>query len=149
MAFLSLAPHRLALVGALALVLGAAGGGQESADDVLEQVQVGLEQGSADAVLSRADTRVEVVLFGRGGTVRRAQAVHVLRDFFRRYPPDRVAIAERSSSEDGLTAVWRYWTAEDGQPLNVRAVHREGEGGWRLVSLRVERRSAIRGGGRL
>ncbi|MDT0632023.1 DUF4783 domain-containing protein [Rubrivirga sp. S365] len=146
MAFLLSAPHRLALIGVLALVLGAAGGRQESTDDVLEQVKAGLEQADPGAVLGRADARVEVVLFGRGGTVRRTQAVHVLRDFFRRYPPDRVAIAERSSSEDGLTAIWRYWTAEDGQPLNVRAVHREGEGGWRLVSLRVERRSALRGG---
>ena len=87
-----------------------------------------------------------MVLFGRGGTVRRSQAVHVLRDFFRRYPPARVALAERSSSDDGLTAIWRYWTADDGQPLNVRAVHRESEDGWALVSLRIERRSTIRGG---
>ena len=140
------APHRLALVGVLALVLGAAGAPQESADDAIERVEAGLEQADPDAVLDHAAGRIEVVLFGRGGTVRRTQASHVLRDFFRRYPPARVAVAERSSSDDGLVTVWRYWTADDGQPLSVRAAHREGSGRWELVSLRIERRSAIRGG---
>ena len=146
MAFLLSAPHRLALVGALALVLGAAGGAQESADDALERVETGLEQADPGIVLDHAADRVEVVLFGRGGTVRRSQATHVLRDFFRRYPPARVALAERSSSNDGLTAIWRYSTADDGQPLSVRAVHREAGEDWELVSLRIERRSTIRGG---
>ena len=147
MAFLLSAPHRLALAGALALVLGAAGGPQASADDALERIETGLEEADPGVVLDHAASRVEVVLFGRGGTVRRSQATHVLRDFFRRYPPSRVALAERSSSDDGLTAIWRYWTADDGQPLNVRAVHREGRDAWELVSLRIERRSTVRGGG--
>ena len=137
---------RLALVGVLALVLGATAAPQESVDDAIAQLEAGLEQADPDVVLDHAAGRVEVVLFGRGGTVRRTQAAHVLRDFFRRYPPARVAIQERSSSDDGLTTFWRYWTSDDGQQLRVRAVHREGGGQWELVSLRVERRSTIRGG---
>lgn len=146
MAFFSSAPQRLALVGALVLLLGAAGGTQAPADDALERIETGLERADPAVVLDRSADRVEVVLFGRGGTVRRSQAAHVLRDFFRRYPPARVAMDERSSSEDGLTAIWKYSTAKEGQPLRVRAVHRRGGDGWELVSLRVERRSSIRGG---
>ena len=146
MASLLSAPHCLALVGVVALALGAAGGPRGAADDALERIEAGLEQADPGAVLDHAAGRVEVVLFGRGGTVRRSQATHVLRDFFRRYPPARVALSERSSADTELTATWRYWTADDGQPLSVRAVHRGDGGGWELVSLRIERRSTIRGG---
>ena len=145
MAFFLSAPLRLALASSLALLL-AAGASLTQDDETIERVEVGLEESDPAAVLDRAAGRVEVVLFGRGGTVRRTQATHVLRDFFRRYPPARVALAERSSSDDGLTAIWRYWTDDGGQPLSVRAVHREGADDWELVSLRVERRSTIRGG---
>ena len=143
MAFFFSAPYRIVLAGLLALGLAA---GMDQDDEAIERVEVGLEESDPAVVLDRAAGRVEVVLFGRGGTVRRSQATHVLRDFFRRYPPARVALAERSSSDDGLTAIWRYWTDDGGQPLSVRAVHREGGGDWELVSLRVERRSTIRGG---
>ncbi len=64
---------------------------------------------------------------------RRAQAEHVLRDFFRRYPPDRVAFSEPSSSDDGQTATGRYWPESGGAPLNVRVLHRVVNGDWELV----------------
>ena len=147
MAFPLLAPHRLALVGVLALALaGAVGGPLAQDDETLGRVEDGLAEADPVGVLGRSAPRVEVVLFGRGGTVRRSQATHVLRDFFRRYPPSRVALSERSSADAELTATWRYWTSDDGQPLSVRAVHREGRDDWELVSLRIERRSTVRGG---
>ncbi|HEX9950883.1 MAG TPA: DUF4783 domain-containing protein [Rubricoccaceae bacterium] len=92
--------------------------------------------------------RVEVVLFGQGSTYRRAQAAHVLRDFFRRYPPERVALPERASSDEGRTAIGRYWTENGGAPLTVRVLHRAAGSGWELASIRVERQPLIRGGER-
>ncbi len=98
----------------------------------------------ADALLDGAADRVEIVLFGQGGMYRRAQARHVLRDFFRRYPPDRVAFAERSSSDDGRMAIGRYWAQRGGAPLTLRLLHRADDGAWSLTSIRVEQPSIIR-----
>lgn len=118
-------------------------------DESLEKIQAALQDADPAGVLDQVEDRVEIVLFGQGGTYRRGQAVHVLRDFFRRYPPDRVDLgSERSSSDDGRTAMGRYWTQDGGLPLQVRVLHRESGDKWRLVSLHVERQSFGRAGGR-
>ena len=116
--------------------------------DEVARVEAGLQAGDADAVLDGSAPRVEVVLFGQGSTYRRAQAAHVLRDFFRRYPPERVALTERASSDDGRTAIGRYWTQDGAAPLTVRVLHRAAGDDWELASIRIERQPLIRGGGR-
>ena len=134
---------------ALALCAGAAAVAQSAfpTDDVA-RVEAGLQAADAAAVLDGSAARVEVVLFGQGSTYRRAQAAHVLRDFFRRYPPERVSLPERASGDDGRTATGRYWTQDGGAPLSVRVLHRAAGGAWELASIRVERPSMIRGAGR-
>lgn len=125
-----------------ALTLGAAAFAQvTSSGDEVARVQAALQAADADAVLSGSAERVEVVLFGQGSTYRRAQAGHVLRDFFRRFPPERVAFDTRASSDDGRTAIGRYWTADGGQPLDVRILHRVSGDEWELASVRVDRRA--------
>ena len=116
--------------------------------DALGRVVQGLEEGDPDAVLADVDGRVEVVLFGQGGVFRRAQATHVLRDFFRRYPPSRVSFSEPSSSDDGQTATGRYWSLAGGAPLSVRVMHRGSGDDWELASVRIDQRSAVRPNGR-
>ena len=131
-----LAPLRLLallLIGALSL------GG--TADEALDRVEAGLLASDADRVLDGAEARVEVMLFGQGGTYRHGQAAQVLVDFFRRYPPQRVAFGELATSDDGRAAMGRYWTLEGGAPLAVRALHRRHDGEWRLASLRIDRAS--------
>jgi len=141
-------PSRLAAC-ALVLLVGVAAFAQSrSPDDEVARVEAALQSGDAGAVLDGSASRVEVVLFGQGSTYRRAQAAHVLRDFFRRYPPERVAFTDRASSDDGRTAIGRYWTQDGGDPLRVRVLHRSAGDGWELASLRVERPSLIRGGER-
>ncbi|GAB5534047.1 MAG: hypothetical protein Rubg2KO_02960 [Rubricoccaceae bacterium] len=111
-------------------------------DDSLEKIEAALTDADPSGVLDQVEDRVEIVLFGQGGTYRKGQAVHVLRDFFRRYPPDRVDLgSERSSSDDGRTAMGRYWSEDGGLPLQVRVLHRENGDEWHLISLRVERQS--------
>ena len=118
-------------------------------DESLEKIQAALQEADPSGVLDQVEDRVEIVLFGQGGTYRKGQAVHVLRDFFRRYPPDRVDLgSERSSSDDGRTAMGRYWTEDGGLPLQVRVLHREAGDEWRLISLHVERQSFGRVGAR-
>lgn len=141
-------PSRFALC-AVALLVGATAFAQVTLrDDEVARVEAGLQAGDASAVLDGSAARVEIVLFGQGSTYRRAQASHVLRDFFRRYPPERVALPERGSSDDGRTAIGRYWTQDGGAPLSVRVLHRAAGDDWELASIRVERPSLIRGGDR-
>ena len=115
-------------------------------DEALERVAEALEGADADGVFEDAASRVEVVVFGEGGMYRQGQATHVLRDFFRRYPPGRVSFGERSSSDDGRTAIGRYWTRDGGSPLNVRVVHRASGRDWQLVAIRIDRGSTFRSG---
>ena len=118
------------------------------ADEALERVADALQEGDPTGVFADAASRVEVVVFGEGGMYRKGQASHVLRDFFRHYPPDRVAFGERSSSDEGRTAIGRYWTRDGGSPLRVRVVHRVDGDAWELVALRIDRGSSFRTGGR-
>ena len=116
--------------------------------DALGRVAQGLEAADPDLVLSDVDGRVEIVLFGQGGVFRRAQAAHVLRDFFRRYPPNRVSFSEPSSSDDGQTATGRYLPRSGGTPLTVRVLHRVTGDDWELASIRIDQRSVVRPTGR-
>lgn len=138
----------LLVAAAAAFLAGGADAQQVGGDDALARVEAGLRNGDAEAVLVDAAPRLEIVLFGQGGTYRRSQAVHVLRDFFRRYPPDRVAFADGSQSDDGRTAIGRYWAQDGGAPLTLRVLHRVSDDEWALVSIRVEQQSIIRTGGR-
>ena len=142
------AAPRAVWVGVLLIGLGATVPGDDQ-DDAVARVEVGLQEADPDAVLADAASRVQVVLFGQGGMYRRAQATHVLRDFFRRYPPLRVDFSsERAASVEGLAASGRYWSETGGGPLSVRVLHREDGDDWELVSIRVEQRSAVRADGR-
>ena len=115
--------------------------------DALGRVAQGLEAGDPDRVLADVDGRVEIVLFGQGGVFRRAQAAHVLRDFFRRYPPGQVSFSEPSSLDDGQTATGRYVPASGGAPLSVRVMHRVAGDDWVLASVRIDQRSVVRPSG--
>ena len=137
----------VSLAALLTLSLALAGGAPVQ-DDALGRVASGLERGDPEAVLADAASRVEIVLFGQGGVFRQAQAEHVLRDFFRRNPPDRVAFSEPSSSEDGQTATGRYWSRDGGAPLSVRVLHRADGDAWQLASIRIDQRTTIRTSGR-
>lgn len=145
---LTTAAPRRALVAAAVLFLGAVPpSAPQSADDAVARVEAGLRSGDAEAVLVDAAGRLEVVLFGQGGMFRRAQATHVLRDFFRRYPPARVTFEEQATSDDGQTAAWRYWSEDGGAPLTVRVLHREvGDEAWELMWVRIDQRSTVRTG---
>ncbi len=145
----SLAVQRTLLLASFVFVLSAMAPVARVQDDAVARVEAGLREGDPDAVLADAADRVEVILFGEGGMYRRAQASHVLRDFFRRYPPARVAFGpERSSSYEGLAATGQYVSDDGSAPLNVRVVHREDGEDWELVSIRIDQRSAVRADGR-
>ena len=115
--------------------------------DALGRVAQGLEAADPGLVLTDVEGRVEIVLFGQGGVFRRTQAAHVLRDFFRRYPPGQVSFSEPSSLDDGQTATGRYLPRSGGAPLNVRVMHRATSGEWVLASIRIDQRPVVRSPG--
>lgn len=119
---------------------------EAQADEALERVADALEGGDASGVFTDAASRVEVFVFGDGGMYRRGQATQVMRDFFRRYPPERVAFGERSTSDGGRTAIGRYWAQDGGAPLRVRVVHSVDGDEWELVAIRIDRGSTFRSG---
>ena len=130
----------------LAVVLAAALALAGGPDDALARVESGLREADAERVLDGAEARVEVMLFGQGGMYRHGQAAQVLRDFFRRHPPQRVAFGELATSDDGRAAMGRYWTLDGGAPLALRVLHRRDGDAWRLASLRIDRAAFGRAG---
>ena len=132
-------PMLLAALRSLAVLLVGAVALAGAPDDALARVEAGLREADAERVLDGAEARVEVMLFGQGGTYRHGQASQVLEDFFRRHPPQRVAFGELATSDDGRAAMGRYWTLDGAAPLAVRVLHRRDGDAWRLASLRIDR----------
>ncbi|HYG67011.1 MAG TPA: DUF4783 domain-containing protein, partial [Anaeromyxobacteraceae bacterium] len=112
------------LVGAL--VLSASPSAQDAeasppdpADEHVARVIEAFEEGDCDALLDLTARRVEIVLLGQGARYSRGQASLILRDFFRRYPPDRVLLSERSTTGDGRAAMGRYWSGNSSAPFSL------------------------------
>ena len=118
-------------------------------DEVIAEVVGAFEAGDSDALLSLAAQRIELVLLDQSAHYSRGQAGLVLRDFFRRYPPDRVALSERSVAGDGRAAMGRYWSANSSAPFALYVGFRvTDDDEWQLDAIRVERASFQRTGTR-
>ncbi|MEM9996969.1 MAG: DUF4783 domain-containing protein, partial [Bacteroidota bacterium] len=71
--------------------------GPSAADSLLvPQFEEAFGAGDAETLLRDAATRVELSLFGRASFYSRTQALFVMRDFFRRYPPEAVTFRDQS-----------------------------------------------------
>jgi hypothetical protein len=122
-------------------------------DERVALVIEAFEEGDCDALLDLTTWRLEIVLLGQGARYSRGQASLILRDFFRRYPPDRVELSERSTTADGRAAMGRYWSGNSSAPFTlyvgfrVMAAEEEAEGDeWTLEAIRIERASFQRTG---
>ena len=143
--------RQVAEVVALSSVLLVAGSAMPDApnDDVITEVTEALEAGDSGALLDLAAQRVDLVLLDQSAQYSRGQAALVLRDFFRRFPPDRVTLSERSVSGDGRAAMGRYWSANSSGPFSLYIGFRVTlEEDWLLNEIRVERTSLQRTGSR-
>ncbi|HLT46532.1 MAG TPA: DUF4783 domain-containing protein [Rubricoccaceae bacterium] len=159
-----LSPRALRVVAALAagllILLPAYPSAQEveepapdPTDERVAAVTEAFAEGDCDALLDLTASRVEIVLLGHGARYSRGQASLVLRDFFRRYPPDRVELSERSVAGDGRAAMGRYWSGNSSAPFTLYVGFRvsadEDEGDdedWTLEAIRIERASFQRTG---
>ncbi|MFW5973403.1 MAG: DUF4783 domain-containing protein [Bacteroidota bacterium] len=108
---------------------------------VLKEVEASLGTADIGKLGHRAADRVEVTLFGSAAMYSRGQAMYVLANFFREYPPVRVVLNEPSRSGANWFALGSYFHEAGKQPLRVFIRLRSKEGRWELREIRIEQRS--------
>ena len=121
---------------------------QTTRDEAVERVTVAFAAGDSDGLLDLCAQRVEIILLGQSARYSRGQAAHVLRDFFRRYPPEQVVLSERSTVADGRAAMGRYWSDNSSAPFALYVGFRVGGEAWTLETIRIERAAFQRTGSR-
>lgn len=106
----------------------------------LERIHEAFAQGDARALLEQAAERVEVVLLGQSRQYSRSQAVYVMDEFFREYPPEQFELADTSGSNGSQFAASQYWSNREEAPLQVYIHLRQSEERWLIREIRIERR---------
>lgn len=106
----------------LALALLLAGARLSTAQDVEPAAAIvlrALETGDAERLLSSTPARLEIALFGATRRYSRPQALFVLRDFFREYPPVRVEPQAATATGAGWMGSFGYTVERGARPLVV------------------------------
>lgn len=127
-----------ALVFACVLFLVAPASAQ-SERSALEEVEAALGEADVDALTERAAERIELTLFGSAAMYSRGQAMYVLAEFFRDYPPRRVDFSDPSRSGGNWFALGEYHYERGEAPLRVFIRLRSNDGTWQLREVRIER----------
>lgn len=122
-----------------AVVLVAAPAMGQTERSVLQEVETALAEGDVTALARRSADRVEVTLFGSASMYSRGQAMYVLAEFFREYPPVRAALSDPSRSGGNWFALGQYFYERGEQPLRVFVRLRHKGGRWELREVRIER----------
>ena len=114
----------------------------EKTNEVVAAVSAALEQADSERLLDLATSRIELVLLGQSARYSRGQAMLVLKDFFRRFPPSRVSFSEHSASSDGHSAMGRYWSASNHSPFLLYVGFRVTDSAdAQIETVRIERSS--------
>ena len=106
----------------------------------IEEIQDAFAKGDARALLAKASSRVEIALLGRSRLYSRPQAVYVIQDFFRRYPPEGFVVQSEDQEEGSWFATGRYRYKHAERPLQVYLRFRWKDDEWALHEVRVEER---------
>lgn len=111
-----------------------------AAPDALVRLQAAFVAGDADALLGGAAERVEITLLGQSRLYSRAQAMYVMRDFFREYVPEQLLLVSENQAEGSwiADAQYRYRGAERALQVYLRLRHHAD--GWELREIRIEQR---------
>lgn len=105
----------------------------------LEQVREAFARGDARALLAHATERIEMTLLGRSTHFSRSQAIYVMEEFFRDYPPEQFAAEETSGGEGNWFMAYEYWSTRGQEPMQVFIRVRTFEDSWEVQEIRVER----------
>jgi hypothetical protein len=112
----------------------------ESERAPMQVLQDALRRGDTSTLSTIAADRVEVILFGSAAMYSRGQAMYVLGDFFRQYPPDRVSFTEGSRAGANWFVIGEYSYEGGEQALRLFVRMRTKDGRPELRELRIDRR---------
>lgn len=107
------------------------------AQDTMDELLSALATGDAEAVLASSEERVEVALMGQERLFTGRQAVHVLKEFFRRYPPESLRKENEMRNAASWFATARYTSTQGDSALHVYVSMQLSEDRWRLATLNV------------
>ena len=131
----------LVVVLCMALLAGFRGtAAQAQQGQALMQMQDAFAGGDAEALLGDAADRVEIALLGQSKLYSRAQAIYVMDDFFKRYPPEGFTLQNDAQDEGNWFATGRYQYVHADQPLHVYLRMRLKDQQWELREVRIEER---------
>ena len=111
---------------------------QAQQGQALTQMRDAFAGGDAEALLGGAADRVEIALLGQSKLYSRAQAIYVMEDFFRRYPPESFTLQNDAQDEGNWFATGRYQYVHADQPLHVYLRMRLKGQQWELREVRIE-----------
>ncbi|NBC00797.1 MAG: DUF4783 domain-containing protein [Bacteroidetes bacterium] len=106
----------------------------------LEHVRDAFARGDARALLAPATERIEMTLLGRSTHYSRSQAIYVMEEFFRDYPPEQFAVEDTSGAEGSWFMAYEYWSTRGQEPMQVFIRVRTLDDSWEVREIRVERR---------
>lgn len=133
-----MAIRRSTLLFWLLLLLGV---GQERAHaqhaSELERIQAAMAAGDAEGVLSKVEDRVDIALLDQGRLYNHAQAIFVMKEFFRRYPPKSFTIRNEEQEVANWFATGQYTNRYDGKEFSVYLRLRLRASSWHLAAIRV------------
>ncbi len=105
---------------------------------MLQEVEAALEAGDVTALAQRTAQRMELTLFGSASMYSRGQAMYVLAEFFREYPPVRASLSDPTRSGGNWFALGEYHYERGEQPLRVFVRLRSKSDQWELREVRIE-----------
>lgn len=125
----------------LSVVTALPSAAQAQSESVSPALQDAIQRGDINALTSLSADRLEVTLFGAASMYSRGQAMYVLADFFRQYPPQRVRFGDGSRSGANWFLMGEYYFEGGDQPLRIFVRLRTKDGRSELRELRIDRRS--------
>ena len=108
---------------------------------MLGQVERAFQQGDERNLLAAAADRLEIAVLEAPSFYSRAQAMYVMEDFFRTYPPKQFDMQDASPSGGSLYAPGLYWSTSQSEPLRVYIRLRRTGQQWELREIRIEQRA--------
>ncbi len=114
--------------------------GQEEPPAVVQRIASAFADGDAGRLLTPAADRVEITLFGTRTFYSSAQALYVLREFFRRHTPRRFQVRDVMETGTNCFVQGEYEQVRRARRLQVyvRLGQPEGEELWHLHEIRIE-----------
>jgi hypothetical protein len=112
----------------------------EGMSAVARRVAGAFSEGNANRLLKPSADRIEISLFGARTFYSSAQALYVLREFFRRHTPRRFVVGDVMETGTSCFVRGEYEQGRVGRPLQVyvRLDRPEGKAPWHLREVRIE-----------